>query len=65
MRSQPFLILCRMVKFNLDWKLQCPVEEQSPHDPRYFQQMLSQQSVSVAPLLWNHIQQLANQLRLF
>ncbi|HCF25835.1 MAG TPA: DUF72 domain-containing protein, partial [Cyanobacteria bacterium UBA11049] len=43
----------------------CPVEERSPHNARYFQQMLSQQGVSVPPLPWNNIQQFPNQLSLF
>lgn len=43
----------------------CPIEERSPDTARYFQQLLSQQSVPVPLLPWNNIAQSPTQLSLF
>lgn len=43
----------------------CPVEDHSPTNARYFQQMLEQANVPVPPLLWNAIDQPPAQLTLF
>ena len=42
----------------------CPVEVRSPHNARYFHQLLQQHNVPVPPLLWHKIDELT-QLRLF
>lgn len=43
----------------------CPQEEQSPHNARYFQQLLIQQGVAVPPLPWEQLQSSPVQLDLF
>jgi uncharacterized protein YecE (DUF72 family) len=43
----------------------CPIEARSPHNARYFQQLLEQQGVPVPPLPWNLLEQTPNQLSLF
>lgn len=42
----------------------CPVEERSPHNAWYFQQLLEQHGVAVPPLPWNQIDSPPNQLNL-
>lgn len=42
----------------------CPTEVRSPHNARYFQQML-QQGVSIPPLPWDTIEESPTQLNLF
>lgn len=43
----------------------CPTEERSPHNARYFQQLLAQHNVPVPPLPWNQIQHPPHQLNLW
>lgn len=43
----------------------CPVEEHSPRNARYFQQLLEQHSAPVAPLPWNDLEASPTQLSLF
>lgn len=43
----------------------CPVEEHSPQNARYFQQLLEQQGVPVPALPWNLIDQPPSQMSLF
>lgn len=43
----------------------CPIEARSPHNARYFQQMLKQQGVAVPPLPWDNIEESPTQLSLF
>lgn len=43
----------------------CPIEENSPHTARYFQELLEKNGVAVPPLPWNDIDGTATQLSLF
>lgn len=43
----------------------CPIEERSPHNARYFQQLLELNNVPVPPLPWNQLQHPPNQLNLW
>lgn len=43
----------------------CPIEERSPGNARYFQQLLEQRRVSVPPLPWNNLGASPVQLELF
>ena len=43
----------------------CPIEERSPGNARYFQQMLEQHGAPVPPLPWSHIDASPLQLNLF
>lgn len=42
----------------------CPLEEQSPSNARYIQQLLEQQGTPIPPLPWNQVDQLPEQLSL-
>jgi uncharacterized protein YecE (DUF72 family) len=43
----------------------CPIEEHSPQNARYFQQLLEAQKVAVPALPWNSIEQPPLQMSLF
>jgi uncharacterized protein YecE (DUF72 family) len=43
----------------------CPLEERSPGNARYFQQLLEQNHVAVPPLPWNNLEHPPNQLSLW
>jgi uncharacterized protein YecE (DUF72 family) len=43
----------------------CPTEERSPHNARYFQQLLEQNGVPVPPLPWSQLQHPPQQLNLW
>lgn len=43
----------------------CPTEERSPHNARYFQQLLEQNGVPVPPLPWNQLQHPPQQINLW
>lgn len=43
----------------------CPTEERSPHNARYFQQLLAHNHIPVPPLPWNQLQLPPNQLNLW
>ncbi|MEE3716093.1 DUF72 domain-containing protein [Tumidithrix elongata RA019] len=45
--------------------MHCPIEERSPHNALYFQQMLEQQNLPVPALPWTKLAQPAQQLQLF
>lgn len=43
----------------------CPLEERSPNNARYFQQLLEQNGVRVPPLPWNQLESAPHQLSLW
>ncbi len=45
--------------------MHCPIEERSPHNVRYFQEMLEKANVSVPALLWDSVAIAPQQLKLF
>ena len=45
--------------------MHCPIEERSPHNAKYFQEMLEKANVPVLPLPWNNLIPPPQQLTLF
>ena len=45
--------------------MHCPIEERSPHNAKYFQEMLEKANVPVLPLPWNNLIPSPQQLTLF